>query len=421
MARLAALAATGAARRLAVRAMGVFWNTDVVDGAVHRRSAGSEACFAEWFLHDYVAPSRAGPLLGEFADSAVALSAREEQLLFALLLTPTRAFEVTETPGPGGAVVRDLLTGSEGVLGPVGLPDGLIRSDIGVGRVLPLGRLRRTGVGLLGLPAAARGELLAYLRTAYGMSRPGRHVSLEDYVDGSAHLYHHFFLERGKELGGRAHRTCRWMPFVTGRVEYRGLEMARIRAALARQSVLEQVGEVEEGVRYLWLDRLYGLALGTVLLQRERIEASAETEDDLAGLAEFLETCLRGLIQRVATDLVPPPTQGPGAIGRPAPGSPGTTFIRRMLTNWPDTPSPALADQAPRAACLSQAGRQAVTQLLLGLDRSMGRQKRMGKAWADVGPVWDELQLTEPSPHDARGEPDTPSLRGRERPRTARR
>ena len=90
-ARLAAYSATDAVGPLTVPAAAVFWNVQETDRPGHGRDAGSDACFVEWFLADYVAPGRAGPLLGEFADTAVGLDVREEQLLFALLRTPMRA------------------------------------------------------------------------------------------------------------------------------------------------------------------------------------------------------------------------------------------------------------------------------------------------------------------------------------------
>ncbi len=138
VARLAAFRGTETVRRLTARAVEVFWKADVPTRAATGRGAGSDACFSEWLLQDYVAPKRTGALLGEFADAATGLGAREDQLLFALLLTPVRAFQVMETPGPRGVLVKDLLTGSEAVLGFLGLPDGLIRSDVCVGRLLPL-------------------------------------------------------------------------------------------------------------------------------------------------------------------------------------------------------------------------------------------------------------------------------------------
>jgi len=119
-------------------------------------------------------------------------------------------------------------------------------------------------------PAGSQGELLAYLRATYRLAQTGRHVSLEDYADGAGHLYHHFFLDRGRELGGRAHRTCRWTPFVAGQLRYRGDEAARIRAALNRQPELERVEDWEDGARYLWLDRLRGVTGGTVQFRGTR-------------------------------------------------------------------------------------------------------------------------------------------------------
>jgi len=407
-------------RHLRERAAEVFWNAEASSGAEHGRSAGGDACFAEWFLQDYVPPQRTGPLLGEFADAAGEMGVREEQVLFGMLLVPTRAFEVTDAPGPRGVPVKDLLTGSEGLLGPLGLPDGMIRSDVCIGRLLPVGRLRRTGLSLLRFPQACQGELLAYLRAAYRLSRPGRHVSLEDYADGAAHLYHHFYLERGRALGGRSHRTCRWIPFAPGRVDYRGLQPGRIRAALARESGLEQVGEAGGEIRYIWVDGTQGMVRGTILVGPDRLQAEAETEEDLAKLCEFLETCLRGLVERVTTDVVPPARTAPEAMERPAAAPAGIAFIRRMLERWPDIPSAVLGEQTPRQACGSQAGREEVTRTLLGIERDMARQKRLGRAWAEVGPLWEQLHLPHPSPPHGPGDAGGgSSARTRERPPAA--
>jgi hypothetical protein len=422
VARLAAFAALDMVDQLRARAAELFWHAEVSEGVLPGRSAGIDACFAEWFLQDYIAPKRGGPLLGEFADTAAGLSVHEEELLFALLLTPLRAFEVTETPGPRGAPVKDLLTGSEDTLGALGLPDGLIRSDVCVGRLLAFGRLRRAGISLLRFPPGSQGELLAYLRAAYGLSRPGRHVSVEDYVDGAPHLYHHFFLERARELGGRAHRTCRWTPFVVGLVRYRAVEGVRIRAALARQSVLERIGGDEGEVRYLWLDRAHGVALGTVRVLSDQIEASAETREDLTKLAELLEGCLRGLIQRLPAETVPPAVSVPEAAAPAASGPSGAAFMRRVLERWPDIPSAVLSGQTPREACRSQAGREGVTQVLLGLERGMARQKRLGRAWVDVAPLWGRLNLPPALPsHGHPDERDRAAVTRRERRPAARR
>lgn len=396
-ARCAAFSETEAVRRLTARAAEVFWTADVPRSVAPGRGAGSDACFCEWFLQDYVAPKCTGPLLGAFADGAAGLAAREEQLLFALLLAPARAFQVMEPPGPRGVLVKDLLTGSEPVLGFFGLPDGLIRGDVCVGRLLPFGRLKRPGISLLRFPPGSQGELLAYLRAAYRLARPGRHVSFEDYVDGAAHLYHHFFLDRGRELGGRAHRTCRWAPFAVGRVRYRALEAARIGAALARQATLERIEEDGGAHRYLWVDRVHGVALGTVLARPHEIEAAAETTEDLRKLAEFLEACLRGFIERMPDDSVADagPTAEPVVPSASAPA--GTAFLRGMLERWPDVPWAGLSGRTPWEACRTQAGREEVARALLGLERDMARQKRLGRAWGDVEPLWGRLDMAHPS------------------------
>jgi hypothetical protein len=422
VARLAAFSGTEAVRRLAARAGEVFWKSDVPKSAAPGRGAGSDACFSEWFLQDYVAPKRSGSLLGQFADAAAGLQAREDQLLFAMLSTPVRAFQVMEPPGPRGMLVKDLLTGSEAISGRLGLPDGLIRSDVCVGRLLPFGRLRRPGISLLRFPPGSHGELLAYLRAAYGVSRPGRHVSFEDYVDGAAHLYHHFFLDRGRELGGRAHRTCRWIAFALGRARYRAVEAARIRAALARQSTLELIEEEVGRRRYLWVDRTHAVALGTVLVYPDEIEVSAETAEDLAKLTEYLEACLRGLVERAPADAVPSGTRATGPTAQQTSAPAGTAFIRRMLDGWPDVPWARLSDRTPREACRSKAGLTEVVNALLGLERDMARQKRLGRAWGEVEPLWEKLNLARPlTPQAPAREQTVPSVTAHARRSVAKR
>jgi hypothetical protein len=417
--RLAAFAGAEDVRQCAARAAETFWGAGAIAAPPRRRGAGSEACFTEWLLFDYIPPHRTGTLLGEFADSAAGMEAREAWLLLALLLVPARAFEVTDTSGPGGVMVKDLLAGSEGVVGPFGLPEGLIRSDVCVGRVLSVGRFRRVGYSLLKLSGGGRGDLLAYLRAAYGLARPGRHVSLEDYTDTAAHLYHHYFLERGRAVEGRPHRTCRWTPYQAGRVEYRGLDAARIRAALGRQSALEMAGQTDGGMRFLWIDGARGVTLGAVMLRGDELHAFAETADDLDQLSGYLEAFLRGLIRRIRRVVDDEPTPQ-AAVTRSA-VAPGTAFVHRLLAAWADTPSPALSGQTPRTACLSLAGRNAVTGLLVDLDRDMARQRRLGRAWGDVGPLWEALHMAPPAPSPAVGASEARARKAHEHVRTARR
>jgi hypothetical protein len=375
--RLTAFAETPAVRRLEAPAAEVFWSPEGAASGRTNRTAARHPAFAEWFLLDYVAPRRKGPLLGEYADRAEGLGVQEVQLLFSLLLAPIRAYEVTESPTSHGVRVKDLLTGSEHLMGPLGFPDGVIRSDICVCRLVSLGRLGRPGISLLRLPPGSQAEMLAYLRATYRMTRPGRHQ---------------FFLDRGRDLGGRVHRTCRWAAFAAGRAVYRSQESARVRAALDRQPELERTGEDEAGVRYVWIDPRLGVTRATLCLDTEGIQASAETQEDLDTIKGFLETSLRGLIQPAGAPKDPAAALPPDAAETKQDPA-GTAFLRRVMARWPDTPLPALGDQTPREACGSPAGREAVAHLLVGLEREMARQKRIGRAWDEVGPLWEALAL----------------------------
>lgn len=393
VARLVAFGTTPRNRRLEGRAAAIFTNSETPLLPGKGPTAGSNLRFLEWFLQDYSPRRGEGPLLGEFADAALDLSPREEELLLASLLTPMRAWEVMEVLGLRGLLVKDLLTGAENPVSPLGLSDRPIRSDILICRLLPSGRVMRPGASLIRLPAVSREEMLAYLRTAYQMARPARHVSLEDFLDGAAHLYHHFFSLRGKALGGRTQETVRRATFAPDKLIYPGEDTARIRAGLNRQMELELDGKAGDEIRYAWIDLEQASVRASVLVRPGVVEVSAETREGLAEAGRFVEACLRGLIQpaKALPERLGSPSQlpDPHLEGRRR----GAAFLARLLDRWPDRSSPLLNDRTPREACTSRTGRQQVSALLLGLERDVARQKRLGRAWVDLMLVRERLNL----------------------------
>lgn len=388
--RLLAFAQSSPARRKEARARALFWNAEEAPSPARLDAAG-HLRFLEWFLHDYVSPRDESPVLGAFADQAPGLSSMEEQLLLTMLLTPVRAFEVVEVREPRGVAVKDLLAGGECVMGPLGLPLHLIHSDIAVCRLLSVGRLKRPGIGLLRLPARGRAEMLAYLRTVYRLSRVGRHISLEDFLDQSPHLYHHFNLLRGEDLGAEAQGTIRVTPFAPGWARLRGADAGRIRAVLERQPALEWLDDGEAGMRYAWVDLQSGVARAELALNVNEILVRADTREDLAQACALLLTSLRGLVEPAgAGDL----EASVGGGEESAPARPwGASFLTRMLGRWAETPSPLLRNRAPRELCKSPARRQEVAALLVGLERDLARQKRLGRAWVDTTPLREQLGI----------------------------
>lgn len=396
--RLVAFAAAPRIRRYEEAAAAVFWNTQRPLQPGDGRSAGESLRFLEWLLHDRTTRRGGGPLLGEFADAAIDLSLQEEDLLFASLLAPARAYEVTDTLARQGFLVKDLLTGAERAVSPLGLAEPPIRSDVMICRLLPLGRLLRFGASVLVLPATGRQELLGYLRTTYQVTRPGRHLSLEDFLDTSAHLYHHFFLLRGRGLDGRARETLRHVTFAPGRASYRGTHVSRIRAGLDRQPELIREAETGDQVRYVWIDRRRSVTRAILVVRNGELEISADTREDLAEARRFLEESLHGLIQPAGEHVGEAAGFGLEEVSRPGSALPGEVFYARMLAGWPGRSSPYLEDRTPREAVKSRAGRQQVAALLLGLERDFARLKRLGRAWADIIPLREHLDLP-PGPH----------------------
>ncbi|HWT82532.1 MAG TPA: hypothetical protein VN648_27420 [Candidatus Methylomirabilis sp.] len=393
-------AASPAVRPYEADAATIFWN---VEGAVRPgKGLGPEGGlrFLEWFFYDYTS-KRGETLLGAFADVAVSLDSHDEYVLLASLVAPMRAYEVTRASGPS-IMVKDLLTGSEKLVGPLGLPEPQVSSDILICRLLQFGRIARPGVSVLVLPAACREELLTYLRTAYQLARPPRHMTLEDFLDGSTHLYHHFFLSRGRNRGGRGMETTRAVAFAPGYVVYRGKELSRIRAALDRQSELERDEAGGDEVGYVRVDLERGVVRATVLVRAEEVELRADSREELAAAKEFLETCLRGLIHSVQEQMSEPAGAQLDEGRRARGGPPGASFLSRYVKRWPDTPHPILDDHTPRNAVRFSGERIQVVSLLTNLERDMARQKSLGRASADLADLWDQLQLTPDPPRSGR-------------------
>ena len=392
--RLLAFVARPRIRRQENRAAGLFWNTERPLQPGKGQAAVESLRFLEWFLHDQPTPRGRGPLLGEFADTTAGLCAREEELLFGLLLAPVRPYQVTESADPRGVlVVKDLLAGAERAVGPFGFAAPPIRSDVLICRLVPCGRLARPGAGLLVLPAASREEVLAYVRTAYRVARPARHVSLEDFLDTGAHLYHHYFLLRGKSQGGRAEETLPRAPFAPGWRSYRGKDLARIRASLDRQMEVERQAGTRDEVRYAWVDLERAVTRATVSIRLDEIRVTADTREDLTGAAHFLETCLRSLVEFAGEETPEVEDAGGDAARRRASVAPGTAFFARVLDRWPDSPSLLLDDRTPRESVKSRTGRQQVAGSLLGLEREFDRLRRLGRAWADLTALREQLNL----------------------------
>jgi SEC-C motif len=390
--RLLSFAALPRIRRHEATAATLFWD---IQGAVRPgKGLGPQGGlrFLEWFLHDYSPGRGEGTLLAGFADAAAGLGPPEEHLLLASLLAPVRAYEVTDTPG-SRILVTDLLTGGQRLVGPLGLPGPRIRSDILICRLLPLGRLVRPGAGLLLLPAACREELLVYLRSAYRVARPARHISLEDFLDGSCHLYHHFFLVRGRNLGGLAEETLRFDPFAPGRMIYRADDFSRILAALGRYPELERDEAEGDEVRYACVDIERTVTRATLRLRAGEVELRADSREDLAAARGFLETALRGLIHPVEEQVTDPADSFSKETRRPGSGILGESFLAQYMDRWAETPSPVLDHRTPRDAMRFRAGRQRVVSLLADLERDMSRQKRLGRGWVDITSLREQLGL----------------------------
>jgi hypothetical protein len=380
------------------RGAAIFWNLEPPRRPATHGGFGGRLHFLEWLLHEYRPAGQGWPALARFADGSADLTPPEEALLLGLLLAPTRLYEVAESRGWRGYVLRDVLAGVEQTIGPLALRVPPIRGDLLITRVLGGGRLGRPGLSALLLPGGAREELLAYLRAAFRLTQTGRHVSFEDFLDRSTYLYHHFHLLRGRPLGGRLLETVRPFAYAPAVLLYRGSDMARMRAVLDRQPDLEPEAGTPGERTYAWIERSSGCLRGSLRLSPAGLLVCADTAEDAAEVRRLAEEWLRGLLAGSAEERSPE-GGGPGGAREPAgPGPAGGRFLRRALDRWAGMPHPALGERTPLAACASRAGRQRVEALLGLLERDLARSKRQGGAWAETGPVREALGLGPSSP-----------------------
>jgi hypothetical protein len=418
VARLLAFAEAPEVRRDAEEAAELYWTPQSTGSWRTRPDAALR--FLEWILHDYAPEGSRGPRLAEFADQAGDLPTPEQQLLLTLLLSPVRAYLVADSPGVRGVSLEDLLTGEERLLVPFGVGSSLIRADILVCRTIPFGHAARAGMGIIRLPGGCREELFAYLRMAYQVSRPPRHVALADFLDGGPHLYHHFFLDHGVRAGAEAWATVRGYAYRPGGARYRVENGLRLRAALSRQPDLEREGPGEGDETYRWRDPRWGVTRARFVLGGAALTVWAETGEDLAAATEFVGRILQGLASpsppALSIDASPKRPGGPATERR------GRAFLRRAVAAWPDFALPVLGGRSVRQAALLPGLRRAAAALLAGLEGDLARQKRLGRAWVDVSPLWDALGIADLAPAHARRQPArdvAPRARGGPRERRA--
>ena len=174
----------------------------------------------------------------------------------------------------------------------------------------------------------------------------------------------------------------------------------RLRAAVSRQSAIEPDGSHGDKEGYAWIDREWGLPRARIVLTAAELTLSADTREDLAAAAAFVGQVLQGLVRPLAAE---PLTAAPAAVrpGGEAAERWGRPFLRRAIAAWPDMVLPVLGDTSPREAALLPALRRSVAGLLGALERDLARQKRLGRAWAEVSGLWESLGVAELAPAQA--------------------
>ena len=146
-----------------------------------------------------------------------------------------------------------------------------------------------------------------------------------------------------------------------------------------------------------------GLAALTMVGQE--MTAEALSAQRLAWLKSRLAEVVGDTIQ-LRADVVEDPWQKLEAERGKRPSAPSTPgvppeveaqvlgkVLHRHFTEWLDQPVPALDGQTPRAAARDAQMRQELIQLLREMEKHQDHARREGRAWYDIGWMWEELRI----------------------------
>jgi len=425
------------------RAMREFFGEDF--DPAQRTLAVSEAtdekwpAFLEWLIHDFRLGTGQTPIARFLAERGKSLPADERSILEEWQDAIVGLHEVVDLEPGKSLTLRNVFDGRTFRVREVRGSLAAGRWDILSHRIIRVhGEPQLSGLGLA-FHAADREKLVAHIGARYEAFRQEHPAATwADFFRAEPLVIRRYAEKVAREYRPPALYTPEGHPILFGRLRYGVRDQERLMRGLLAAPDFEETTAPEDpaGTRHFaWLrtgpaeryvqeaarpdhgmmvfgqrfddPRRPGVTgLATLTVAGQEMTAEALSAQRLAWLKARLAEMVGDVI-RLRADIVEDPwrkletERGSRPPARPAPTVPPEVeaqvlgkVLHRHFTEWLDQPVPALDGRTPRAAARDPRLRPKLIQLLREMENHQDHARREGRAWYDIGWMWEELRIS---------------------------
>ena len=395
--------------------------------------------FLEWLIHDFRLATGQTPIARFLAERGKSLPADERSILEEWQDAIVGLHEVVDLEPGKNLTLRNVFDGRTFRVREVRGSLAAGRWDILSHRIIRVnGEPQLSGLGHA-FHAADREKLIAHITARYEAYRKGHPAATWADFFGAEPLVIRRYAEKvAREYRPPALYTPEGHPILFGRLRYAVRDQERLMRGLLAAPDFEETTAPEDpaGTRHFaWLrtgpaeryvqeaarpdhgmmvfgqrfddPRRPGVTgLATLTVAGQEMTAEALSAQRLAWLKARLAEMVGDVI-RLRADIVEDPwrkletERGSRPPARPAPTVPPEVeaqvlgkVLHRHFTEWLDQPVPALDGRTPRAAARDPRLRPKLIQLLREMENHQDHARREGRAWYDIGWMWEELRIS---------------------------
>ncbi len=371
--------------------------------------ADTQACFYEWYLHDFRSASTGRTLVDEYLRRrAGRLDAAEREVLEAFRQARFGLWEVQRVEKDKGIELKDLFVGDRVFVHDVSSSRSMVRWDCVLSRIYQFEGRWYFGGNSFGVPRALLPRIMEQMESE---SREADQTAAS-FVRANSHRWHRLIAE----LSEQQFADLRLVNAEGDELEfssaaYRVENEAALIAALESAAAFEAGENDPPGVRsFAWLEeaaegprRSYGnieIRGGKLRLEcnsRARLATGRKLVEKHGGswirhLGDSFES--QDALKRKAREGKPRPKTNRGSALPPeVEREVLLKFKAEHYERWIDQPLPALEGRTPRQASRSPAGRRALEDLLRTMENNEERAGREGGAAFDFSVVRKRLGM----------------------------
>lgn len=394
--------------------------------------------FLEWCIHDFHLSTGRTPIAQFLADRGHSLPPDERAILEEWQDVAVGLHEVVDLEPGKSLTLRDVFTGETHRVREVRGSLSAARWDLVGGRLIRVrGEPQLAGV-MTPFYASHKEGLVRHVHQRYEAHRRQRpEASWRGFFRAEPLIFRRYSRTLIRDYRPPEPYTAEGHPIMLGRVRYDVRDVRRLVAALSaapdfaedsppgdpagtREFTWLRTGPAERWVReapppphgiMIASQRIEDPAragvpsLATLTLAGDRLTVEAVSAERLAWAKGRLANLAADAVS-LRSDVVQEPWRKArgGAPGRQPEGRPPAVppeveaqivgqALRRHYTAWLDQAAPALGGQTPRTAARDPRQRSKLIQLLREMENHQGRARQQGKAWYDVGWIWEALGI----------------------------